>query len=88
MSNRFKEIESFVNVVELRSFTHCASLMGVQKSTVSKLITSLEERLGVRLVNRTTRSVNVTEMGVRYYNEAIKVLDALAEADASIRKEE
>jgi DNA-binding transcriptional LysR family regulator len=57
------ELQYFVHVSQMRSFTRAAQRLGVPKSSVSRAILRLENRLGVRLVERTTRRVTLTEVG-------------------------
>lgn len=80
--DRFAEMEMFVRVVEAGGFTEAARRSGVSKSAVSKMIASLEQRLGARLLDRTTRRVNPTEIGLAYYDRATRVLADASEADA------
>lgn len=80
--DRFSEMEMFVRVVEAGGFTEAARRSNVSKSAVSKQISSLESRLGARLLNRTTRRVTPTEIGLAYYDRAVRVLAEAAEADA------
>ncbi len=80
--DRFSEMEMFVRVVEAGGFTEAARRAGVSKSAVSKQISSLETRLGARLLNRTTRRVTPTEIGFAYYDRATRVLAEASEADA------
>src|ERR1035437_8918716 len=61
----FAELSAFVAVAERRNFARAAAFLGIAPSTLSQTIRSLEERLGVRLLNRTTRSVSLTEAGER-----------------------
>ena len=79
--DRLTEMEAFTRVVELGGFTDAARKAGLSKSAVSKHVASLESRLGARLLNRTTRRVNPTEIGLAYYDKAIEVLSAAADAD-------
>ena len=58
--------------------------MGISKSAVSKHVSSLEARLGARLLNRTTRRVSPTEIGLAYYDRALRVLNDAGEADALV----
>ena len=60
--DRLSEMEAFVQVVDCGSFTEAARKLGVSKSAVSKSVSSLETRLGVRLLTRTTRRVRVCAM--------------------------
>src|SRR5687768_15341349 len=64
---QFIGLAAFVNVAERRSFTKAGALLGVTPSAVSQTLKQLEERLGTRLLNRTTRSVSLTEAGERLY---------------------
>ncbi len=84
MSNRLTEMEAFATVVDQRSFKDAAKKMGVSKSAVSKRVAALEGRLGVRLLNRTTRRVSPTEIGLTYYELARRVLVYADEADALV----
>ena len=59
----FAQLRAFVAVCEVFSFSRAAEMLGVSPSALSQLIRGLEERVGVRLLNRTTRSVSLTEAG-------------------------
>ena len=82
--DRLTEMEAFATVVDQGGFTDAARKMGVSKSSVSKHVASLETRLGTRLLNRTTRRVNPTEMGLIYYDRARRILSDAADADAMV----
>lgn len=71
----------FTRVVECHSFTQAASSLGMQKSTGSRRIVQLEERLGVRLINRTTRRLRLTEVGQAYYERCRQIMLDFAEAE-------
>ena len=81
---RLTEMESFATVVDQGGFTYAAKKMGISKSAVSKHVSSLETRLGARLLNRTTRRVSPTEIGLDYYDRARRVLNDAGEADALV----
>lgn len=74
----------FTRVVEFHSFTQAASSLGMQKSTVSRRIALLEERLGVRLLNRTTRKLRLTEVGQAYYDRCRQIMLDFAEAEQAV----
>ncbi|SDU10754.1 LysR family transcriptional regulator [Halopseudomonas salegens] len=74
----------FTRVVECHSFTSAATTLGMQKSTVSRRIVQLEERLGVRLLNRTTRKLRLTEVGQAYYERCRQIMQEFAEAEQAI----
>src|ERR1700677_162759 len=78
------ELAAFAAVAEHRSFTKAAVQVGIALPTMSQTIRSLEERLGVRLFNRTTRSVAVTEAGERLLAEIQPVLDGIDHALESV----
>ncbi len=82
--DRLTEMEAFASVVDQGGFTDAAKKMGISKSAVSKHISSLEARLGARLLNRTTRRVSPTEIGLAYYDRARRVLNDAGEADALV----
>lgn len=82
--DRLTEMDAFVRVVDHGGFTEAARRMGVSKSAVSKHVAALEARLAVRLLNRTTRRVSPTEVGLAYYDRARAVLAEAVEADAMV----
>ncbi len=82
--DRLMEMEAFAKVVDNGGFTDPAKKLGMSKSAVSKHVSSLEARLGARLLNRTTRRVSPTEIGLAYYDKAKQVLVDAIEADAMV----
>lgn len=74
----------FTRVVECHSFTLAAQGLSMQKSTVSRRIALLEERLGVRLLNRTTRKLRLTEVGQAYYERCRQIMLDFAEAEQAV----
>jgi len=79
--NRSGEMEVFVRVIELGGFSAAARAFQMTPSAVSKLVGRLESRLGVRLVNRSTRQVQLTSEGCVFYERALRVLADLDEAE-------
>jgi DNA-binding transcriptional LysR family regulator len=79
--DRLTEMEAFATVVDQGGFTDAARKMGISKSAVSKHVSSLEARLGARLLTRTTRRVIPTDIGLAYYDRARRVLNDAGEAD-------
>ena len=79
--NRSGEMEVFVRVVELGGFSAAARAFGMTPSAVSKLVGRLESRLAVRLLNRSTRQVQLTPEGCVFYERSVKVLADLEEAE-------
>src|SRR6516165_9255438 len=82
------EVGAFVTVAEHGSFAKAAALLGMPRSSLSDTIRKLEEKLGVRLLNRTTRSVAVTEIGERLVAQMRPLLDgfdAIVEATNDFR---
>ncbi len=90
MSARLDEIAVFIEVVRKRSFVRAAEQLGASVSAVSRSVAALEARLGVRLLQRTTRSVGLTEAGSAYFSRCEALLAELesAEAEASALGEE
>lgn len=78
------EMAIFVRVVESGSFTGAAKALGLPKSTVSRKITQLEERLGVRLIQRTTRSLRLTDTGTAYHAQCARILGEIEEANIAV----
>ena len=76
----------FAKVVETLSYTEAAKLLGVAKSSVSKEISALEVRLGAKLLVRTTRRIQVTEVGMTYYQYCYRILHEVKSADLFIRQ--
>jgi DNA-binding transcriptional LysR family regulator len=80
------ELTAFVAVAQHRSFTKAAAQVGIASPTMSQTISSLEEGLGVRLFNRTTRSVALTEAGDRLLAEVQPILDGIDHAVESVNE--
>jgi DNA-binding transcriptional LysR family regulator len=80
------ELLAFSTTVDAKSLSKAAALLGVPRATVSRRLQRLEERLGVRLLRRTTRSLALTDAGDALYRHARIVLDAVSHAEASVRR--
>ncbi len=81
--NRSGEMEAFVQVVERDGFSAAARTLGMTPSAISKLISRLESRLGVQLVHRSTRKLQLTPEGQQFYERSLRVLADLDEAERS-----
>jgi DNA-binding transcriptional LysR family regulator len=79
--DRFDNIRVFIKVAEIGSFAGAATRLEISPSMVSQHVKDLEENLGVRLLNRTTRKVGLTEIGREYYERCAQILAELDEAD-------
>ncbi len=82
--NRLQAMEVFVCVVDSTSFTRTAEQLGLPKATVSTLIRQLETRLGIRLLNRTTRRVSVTADGAAYYERCVRILAEIEDSEQAV----
>lgn len=82
--NALEDMQLFATTVEAGSFTAAAERLGLSKQFVSRRLAALEARLGVRLLNRTTRRLSVTELGREYHARACTILDAVAETEDMI----
>src|SRR5262245_24555744 len=82
--DRLKTIESFVRVAREGSFSKAAEALGVSRGLISKHIRELEKRLGVRLLNRSTREVSLTEIGGHYFDFCRKMVGDLDRTEAEI----
>jgi DNA-binding transcriptional LysR family regulator len=81
--DRLDAMRLFLRVVERRSFTQAAHDSGIPRSTVTEAIQQLEARLGVRLLQRTTRTVRPTLDGEAYYRRCLNILDDIQEAEGA-----
>ncbi|HTO62901.1 MAG TPA: LysR family transcriptional regulator [Bradyrhizobium sp.] len=82
--DRMKDISVFVHVAEAKSFTAAAERIGLSRSAVGKSIVRLEDRLGVRLLQRTTRSVSLTGEGTAFHERCVRLLADLDEAEMAM----
>src|SRR5580698_8121503 len=81
--DRFDAMQAFVAVADLRGFAPAARKLGLSPSGVTRLVAALEQRLGARLLQRTTRSVALTDVGARYLERVKRVLADVEEAEGS-----
>ncbi|MBB5967374.1 LysR family transcriptional regulator [Planomonospora venezuelensis] len=82
--DRLLIMRSFVTVAKVGSFSGAAKLLGTSGSLISRHVADLEKQVGVRLVNRTARSVSLTEPGIRYSRFAQRILDEIDAEDEGI----
>jgi LysR family transcriptional regulator for bpeEF and oprC len=82
--DRLQAMEVFTRVVETNSFSKAAELLDLPRGSVSNLIQGLEQHVGVRLLNRTTRQVSVTEDGALYYERCVNILSEISDAESSL----
>ena len=85
--DRFEAISVFVAVADQRGFAPAARRLGVSTSAATRHVAALEERLGVRLLNRTTRAVSLTDAGQRFLDRARRILADLEEAELMAESE-
>src|SRR5207245_11226184 len=79
--DRMTSMATFVKVVESGGFSAAARTLGMSPSMVTAHVQALEERLGVRLLNRSTRRVSLTEVGHSYYERCLQILAEADDAD-------
>jgi len=84
MPNAFQEMAVFSKVVAAGSLSAAARELGLSPALISRRLAGLEARLGVRLINRTTRSLRLTDEGAGYYDTCTRVLAEIEEADAAV----
>jgi DNA-binding transcriptional LysR family regulator len=82
--DRLYQMRLYTRVVETGSFSAVARELGTIQPTVSKQLTALEDHLGVRLLNRTTRQLSPTEAGRKYYERCKRILDDIADAEGGL----
>ncbi len=75
------ELVAFVKVVQTGSFTRAADSLGTQKTHLSRVVTNLERKLGARLLERTTRSLSLTEIGREIFERALGILGAVEDTE-------
>src|SRR5580700_3916391 len=85
--DRLDAMQAFVAVADLQGFAPAARKLGLSPSGVTRLIAALEDRLGARLLQRTTRSVTLTDVGARYLERARRILADVDEAEGSVQDE-
>ena len=85
--DRLEAMHVFVTVADLRGFAPAARKLRLSPSAVTRMIAALEEHLGARLLQRTTRQVRLTDVGTRYLERARRILADVEEADGSAREE-
>ncbi len=85
--DKFDDIQAFTMVVDAGSFTAAAERLGTATSAVSRRVSALEQRLGVQLLHRTTRVLNLTEVGRGFYQHSTRILADLEEAEAAVQQE-
>src|SRR4051794_27035715 len=85
--DRIDAMAAFVAVADLQGFAPAARKLGLSPSNVTRLIAALEDRLGARLLQRTTRSVTLTDVGARYLERARRILSDVDEAEISAQAE-
>jgi DNA-binding transcriptional LysR family regulator len=85
--DRLDAMHAFVLVADLKGFAPAARKLGVSASAVTRMVAGLEEHLGARLLQRTTRSVMLTDVGARYLERARRILGDVEEAEGSVRAE-
>lgn len=86
MSDKLDELLAFVRIAETGSLSSAAADLNQSLSVVSRRLSRLEERLGVRLVNRTTRRLSLTDEGLAFHLRAARILNDLEEAEAEVAK--
>lgn len=79
--DRFQEMQVFIAVCEARSFATAARRLAMSAPSVTRAVAALEQRLGTSLLSRTTRSVHVSEAGLRYLSDCRRILNELEEAE-------
>ncbi|MBI1889841.1 MAG: LysR family transcriptional regulator [Burkholderiales bacterium] len=82
--DKFQEMQSFVAVVDSGSFVRAAESLDTSKAAVSRHVAELEQRLGARLLNRTTRKLSMTDEGQAFYLRCTDLLNALDEAESEL----
>ena len=85
--NQLENLRNFVRIVECSGIGRAAEQIGIAKSVVSRRLAELESQYGVRLINRTTRKLSLTEAGQTCYQHALGILGAMGEMESQIRNQ-
>ena len=85
-TDKLGSIVAFVRVAELGSFANAGKALGISSSAVSKSVARLEQRLGLRLFQRTTRALSLTEDGRLFFQKCERILKELEDAEGSMRE--
>src|SRR6202012_3464789 len=85
--DRIDAMQAFVAVADLKGFAPAARKLGLSPSGVTRLIAALEDRLGARLLQRTTRAVTLTDVGARYLERVRRILSDVEEAESAAEGE-
>lgn len=85
---RYEQLEAFVEVVDQQSFSAAGEKMGLVKSVLSRRVSELETRLGVKLLNRTTRKLSLTSAGEQLYQQASVLLSHILDAEQRVSDEQ
>ena len=83
--DRFQEMQVFVRIAERQSFTQASDDLQIPRATVTNLMKRMEQRLGTRLLERTTRTVRLTHDGEAYYRRCVRLMADMEEAEGSFR---
>lgn len=79
-------LQAFVKVVQTGSFTRAAEALNTQKAHLSRVVSQLEQELGVRLLERTTRALSLTEIGREFFERAVGILASVEDAQRTVQK--
>jgi LysR family transcriptional regulator for bpeEF and oprC len=85
--DRLHAMEIFVRVVETNSFSKAADMLELPRGSVSNIVRWLEEHVGARLLNRTTRQVSLTDDGALYYERCVRILSEIADAESLLSEQ-
>lgn len=86
MQQDLNDVLIFAKVVERQSFTAAARQLGIPKTTVSRKVKELEQRLGARLLNRTTRQLSLTQAGAVYFDYCSRIANELGKAESAVQQ--
>lgn len=85
MADKFEDLRTYIAIVEAGGVNSAAAKLEIAKSATSRRLSDLEGRLGVTLIQRTTRSFDLTEAGRTFYGEARRILDDIASVEERLR---
>lgn len=86
--DRYEEMQTFIRIIDAGGISRASEQLNLAKSAVSRRLSDLEERLGVQLMNRTTRKFTLTDTGQAYYEQCTRLLNDLDEVESSLTSDD
>ncbi len=86
--NKFEDMKAFIRIVDAGSITKAAEQLNIAKSALSKKLSTIENKLGLTLINRTTRTLAITDNGKAYYQQCLRIIDDVMEMESVLQNKQ